>query len=283
MDYHLTSFPLLEHIKSRAKWDDEFPSRVYRPHVETWLRFAQRKSRLNSYTPRLVVSSSKRDEVFAEIAAAYLLDELLGFPITEWEPSGNGNTKGEFLISVGEVSVFCEVKSPGWERDVVAEQGPGSPRLRLPKLQHAEVRWPDNSVPVRAAIEKAYGKFRGDMPNLLIVNDDLFDPLLDDELPIEQALWQKAVLPQNVQEKPIGCFVTDACKLLSGLLVMNKPRPLGNNSGQEERSIPVPEQPISKPVKGSECIEGMRYDYSLYRNEYASRPLPDELVRRIAQ
>ena len=97
-----------------------------------------------------------------------------------WEPPGAGGTHGEFLTGFDpRQAVFVEVKSPGWEDEIVQDQGQGSPRLQKPKYIHAEARSTAPWASVRHAVKKAYPKMPTNMPTMLVINDDLMVALLD--------------------------------------------------------------------------------------------------------
>ena len=121
---------------------------------------------------------------------------------------------GEFSFGFDGKEIFCEVKSLGWEREIVEREGVNSPRLNQSKYIRGEGGSFDNSSYVQATVLKAYPKFPINQPTLLILVDDFKVPLSDD--PID--MW-KALFKENV-----GCFTTNQfCNLGAiGVLCMEK-------------------------------------------------------------
>jgi hypothetical protein len=172
--------PLLHEVAQGAQWvgADEFPSCVtWADEHEAWLRFAKETGGFDHYVRRLRGPKETRDEAFAELAVAYFFVKLCGMPFGGWEPVGADGKRGEFLI--GSPSAFVEVKSPGWEDEIVKAEGRGSARLQQPKYIHAEARSTGPWSSVRHAVKKAYPKMPDTMPTLLVINDDLMVSLLD--------------------------------------------------------------------------------------------------------
>jgi len=221
---------ILDDILKNAKWkgQDAFPSNeLLENECEKWLVYLNNKGWLSEYMPRLIkMDTKKRDEVLSEISSAYFLEEICGIPVKEVEQEGINNKRGDFIVSVDSMDVFCEVKSPGWEADIVKEQGPKSERLKMPKYINAETRSVGNSDAIRYAIEDAYEKLPEDMPNLLIINDDLWFSILDEPvddgmpLSVNNALFYKPLPPPYSDERPQGCFMTDQYRVLSGALFL---------------------------------------------------------------
>lgn len=213
----IASHPLLKKIATDSRWigKDQFPSNeLSRDRVVRWLEYVDSKSQFDGFLPRLKDSPDKRDECLAEITAAYFIEACAGYPITTWEPAGNNGKLGEFSFTFGSKEIFCEVKSPGWEREVVEREGVKSPRLNQPKYIRGEGGSFDNSLYVRDTVLKAYPKFPIKQPTLLILVDDFKVALSDD--PID--MW-KALFKENV-----GCFTTNHfCNLGAiGVLCMEK-------------------------------------------------------------
>jgi hypothetical protein len=165
---------------------DGFPSDVvWADEHEAWLAFIKQAGALDHYRRRLRGPKETRDEAFAEIAAAYFFAKRCGLTIFEWEPAGAGGKVGEFLMGPDrDHPIFVEVKSPGWEAEIVKTEGRESPRLQRSKYI-SEGRWTDPGAALRHAITKAYPKMPDTMPTLLVVNDDLVVSLLD---------WSKAAV-----------------------------------------------------------------------------------------
>ena len=213
----ISQHPLLSKIAEGSRWlgKDEFPSNeMSRDRIVEWLEYINSKGQFDRLLPRLKDVPAKREETFAEIKAAYFIEKYAGYPITVWEPPGNNGKVGEFTFVFEGREIFCEVKSPGWEREVVESEGPSSPRLKKAKYLLGDHGWVDNSDYIRDTILKAYPKFSINKPTLLILVDDFKVPLNDN--PID--MW-KALYKENV-----GCFTTSRfCNLGAiGVLCMEK-------------------------------------------------------------
>jgi hypothetical protein len=155
---------LLHQVAHDAQWvgRDDFPSCLdWADEHEAWLRFIDAQGAFPIYLPRLKGPKERRDEAFAEIATAYSFATRCGMSIFAWEPPGAAGKLGEFLIGFDpRHPVFVEVKSPGWEDEIVQVQGQSSPRLLEPKYIHAEARSTDPTASVRHAVKKAYLRCR---------------------------------------------------------------------------------------------------------------------------
>ena len=212
----MSQHPLLASIAESSRWlgKDQFPSVARRDDVIKWLEYLDGKSQFPRYLPRLKDTPAKRDEALAEIYAAYFIEKYAGYPITAWEPPGNNGKQGEFSFGFDGKGIFCEVKSPGWEREIVEREGVNSLRLNQPKYIRGEGGSFDNSSYVQDTVLKAYPKFPINQSTLLILVDDFKVPLSDD--PID--MW-KALFKENV-----GCFTTNQfCNLGAiGVLCMEK-------------------------------------------------------------
>ena len=97
---------------------DQFPAwQVWADEVEAVLEFLHAEHRLAAFFPIIqrAKTTQHRDALFAEARATYFL-VAGGFRILQWEPPGEGATKGEVLVSLGDSpAVFVEVKQPGWQ------------------------------------------------------------------------------------------------------------------------------------------------------------------------
>ena len=210
---------LFDEVFDGARWhgDDAFPSTTeFRDEVESWLAFAKDAGQLERLTPRLRASRQQRDETLAEICAAYVMNRLLRFPIVGWEIKTANNRDVEFLVRVGTVDLYCEVKSPGWEGELSKSEQTGD-RKKQPKYQNAEVRSVARWKSIRHAIKKSVPKFLGSKCNLVITVDDLFVSVL--EAPpnnIDIALFEK----QGLYEGEKGYFADDEYASVGGVLMM---------------------------------------------------------------
>lgn len=185
--------PLLHLVSQEARWKgrDQYPSSTeLADEHERWLHLAHAKGAFDHYLGRFRGSPRQRDEALAEMGAAYFLSSRCGLEIVSWEPVGLGGKRGEFVVSFPPARrLFVEVKSPGWEAEIVQSHGAGSQRLKEPKYLDGEVRWIGPWEAVRRAVAKAYGKMPEDMPTLLIIWDDLFVPLGDLPDAVDIALY----------------------------------------------------------------------------------------------
>lgn len=212
----MSQHPLLAAIAQGSRWlgQDQFPSEIRRDDVIKWLEYSYSRNQFERFLPRLKDVPAKRDEALAEIYVAYFIEKCTGYPITTWEPPGNNGKLGEFSFAFEGKEIFCEVKSPGWEREIVESEGPSSPRLKKAKYLPGDHGWFDNSDYVRDTILKAYPKFPLNKPTLLILVDDFKVSLTDDPIDMWKALY-----------KPhMGYFTTNQfCNLGAiGVLCMEK-------------------------------------------------------------
>jgi hypothetical protein len=163
-------------IRDKADWstEDQFPSdQVWADEVERILSFTQVQGPFEHYLGRLRGRARQRISALAELRVAFFFSRN-EFRVVEWEPIGANNREGEFTIRTpAGTGVFVEVKGPSWEAELSHEER-ASGRKQMPKYLHAEARWVGSWIDIRSAVDKAYGKFRSDTPNLLIIADDLF-------------------------------------------------------------------------------------------------------------
>jgi hypothetical protein len=114
--------PLTQQLRKGARWAglDQLPAwQIWADDVEEVLEFLKRESRLDAFLAvvQKVLTPQHRDACLAEVRAAFHLARN-GFRILEGEPSGEGTTKGEVLVSLpGTPSIFVEVKQPSWQGD----------------------------------------------------------------------------------------------------------------------------------------------------------------------
>jgi hypothetical protein len=122
-------------------------------------------------------SAYQRDRAFSEIGIACYLEKQRCLPIIDWEPTGNGAKKGEYMVQGPTGPIFVEVKTGGWQKDIMEEQGRHSPRLSQPKYLDGEARSVAPWAVIRNAIANAYPKFTNSIPSLLIIRDDYLTSL----------------------------------------------------------------------------------------------------------
>lgn len=210
----ISQHPLLTKIAEGSRWlgKDEFPSNeIARDRVVEWLEYINSKGQFGRFLSRLKDVPAKREETFAEIKAACFIEKCAGYPITTWEPSGNNGKLGEFSFTFENQEIFCEVKSPGWEREIVEREGPKSPRLNQPKYIRGEGGSFGNWEYVQDTVLKAYSKFPDSKPNLLILVDDFKVSLGDDQIDMWKALYKPNV----------GCFTTSEYCNLGAVAVLD--------------------------------------------------------------
>jgi hypothetical protein len=97
-----------------------------------------------------------------------------GFRVVAWRPLGAGRNEGECIVEgPWKQQVFVEVKSPGWEGEASEDERMAA-RLTLAKHVDLECRPVAPWLKIQYAVDKAYKKFRADVPNLLVIAADLF-------------------------------------------------------------------------------------------------------------
>ena len=263
MNFDIRKYPLLTKIYSNAKWKDTdgFPSNeIWAENIEKWLFFIYSKGESTRFEPRLIKQNTRqRDKTLAEINVAYFVEKELGFSIVEWEPNGYNNNPGDFLLGGNSVSIYCEVKSPGWESEVVKAPWIDNSRLKKPKYINGEYYVDGDPKPIRRSIDKDYNSFPPDKPTLLIINDDLPTPILDQVEyngnldSIYKALYYKPLSFPYEDINPQGCFVSNSYENLSGIMIFNV-----------------------RLVYGKEKIE---YRYKIFQNKYAINKLPESMLK----
>jgi hypothetical protein len=182
---------LVSDIYARAPWaGDGYPAwQKFADEFERLLQFAENNGVLPMYTKELCARAAQRDSAIEELRVAMLIADA-GFSIGTWRPAGLGTREGEFLVRTraGE-TVFVEVKSPGWEGQISANDRAAG-RLKQPKYRDTEAFWVNNGPPLAYAVEKAYPKFAPSSANLLVISDDLHFPLgFGTSLWVVQALY----------------------------------------------------------------------------------------------
>ncbi len=177
------------------------------------------KQQREEFAQRLRNAEKHRSAALMELRVARCMEEG-GFPVIEWAPGGAGQSKGEFIVQAGDGHrVFVEVKSPGWQAEVMNWSGkkPNAlqeQRLEQPKYIDGEGGATAPWMALRFAIDKSYknqNKFKNDSRNLLVVADDLIVPLEHGtDMQAEQALFS------TVETDP-GYFTDDRYEKLGGV------------------------------------------------------------------
>lgn len=233
--------PLSSAIYDGAPWaGDGYPAwQMFADELELLLAFAARAGVLEMYSKELRGRASQRDSAIEELRVANLL-KLNGFPITQWRPVGLPPKEGEFLVrGTDGAEIFVEVKSPGWESEITAEERHAG-RLQQPKYRGTEAFYGNSSAGVRFAIDKAYPKFDPKRVNVLVVADDLLFPL-----GYESSFWVRDALYRDD-----GKFTTGAYESLGGVGFLVKQQ-------RDERAWA---------------------EMRLFLNQHALRPLPTAFV-----
>jgi hypothetical protein len=132
-----------------ARWQgrDPFPAwQTWADDVEAVLEFLDRQQRFAIFRTKIQQTRSPqyRDAMFAEARASFYLHRL-GFDFLEWEPLGEGTSRGEGLVRMGmSPPIFVEVKQPSWHGEFlplsIADQNRLSPEEKAGRL--ARMRQP---------------------------------------------------------------------------------------------------------------------------------------------
>lgn len=178
---HVRLGPLTMTMMERSRWQgkDAFPSsQLFADEVEKVLNFALSNGQFGPYLGLLAGTASQRDAALAELRVAFFFRRN-GFRISGWRPVGANNRDGEYLLrGPAGVDVFTEVKGPGWESELSKEEI-NRGRQRQKKHLYCEPRATQPYRAIRLSVDKAYGKFPPDTPNLLVIVDDLFISLAE--------------------------------------------------------------------------------------------------------
>ncbi len=217
---------LLDDILKVAVWKDkdDFPyDSLFQVELQNWLQYAKSKGWYDEYLPRLTkMDINKRDEALDEILAAYFLEEKMHFVVKDREPKGANGKRGEFILVAEGTDILCEVKSPGWESEIVKKEGVHSSRLKTSKYLPVEARWGDDSAAIKATVDKSYEKLPNDKPSLLIIVDDFWRSLFQSttfKRTIYHALYYED-RPEPCKDPPSGYFATKDYENLSGILFL---------------------------------------------------------------
>jgi hypothetical protein len=137
--FHITGFgkvgigPHLTEIATGSRWaedeNDQFPSdQQWSDSFEqmlTWFAGKFSTKYHGRVITRLRGTRRSRDETFAEIIAAYFIEQACGYSVIDWEPEfAQGNTADFTIVaSLAALSpeILVEVKAPSWTRERVEE------------------------------------------------------------------------------------------------------------------------------------------------------------------
>jgi hypothetical protein len=189
---HVRLGPLTKHFLSGSRWEgaDAFPAwQEWADDVEDILVFLQRENRLQAFlaTAKMARPARDRDALLAEARVAFHL-AMNGFRILQWEPPGEGTSKGEFLVSLANCSpIFIEVKQPGWEGEFLPQRIGERNKLSLADRKRRLARIKQGKfIPgkveggavgshlasMNVVRRNALPKFTDKCPNLAIVSDN---------------------------------------------------------------------------------------------------------------
>ena len=194
--------------------------------IEKHLRFMRDKCWLRSIKRQL--QSRNYDSFLSEIFAAYFIENTLRLEVTGWNPKTKQGRDVEFGINdKGGREIFCEVKSPGWQGQLTTEEIQSGRAKRAKYSKSGEARYVAPYEHIRQTIGKAYAKFPASKQNLLIVTDDLFEPIAMDQL----VTWGPHKMPMNIwyalyntnkdRYGGLGCFKTKDYENLAAILFLN--------------------------------------------------------------
>lgn len=227
---------LINKLLKQANWNDDFPSNeVWKGFYDDLLRFASNKNILNNFWPRLKSSKkNQRDGAFAEILAAYFIENNLGYQVDGWNvPTANQRDVDFTFTDKNNEKIYCEVKNPGWKGELDRESSPEAKqeaniRSKKEKHQDGEFRSYATWREIRKTIENAYGKYLQDKKNLLILVPDFWVSLFDtcQDLNIRIALFEE----NGIYNNEMGYFCTDKYRNLGGVLFLEPELKSGSNN-----------------------------------------------------
>lgn len=152
------------------------PCDEWKDDIEKHLKFMQDKGWLKLIKTQL--KSRNYESFLSEIYAAYFVEVNLGFEVTAWNPKTKEGRDVEFRIKDKAGSeIFCEVKSPGWQGQLTKEEIDSGRTKRPKNSTFGESRYVNPYKNIRVEIDKSYKKFLIDKQNLLIITDNLFQPI----------------------------------------------------------------------------------------------------------
>jgi hypothetical protein len=256
---------LSERLLREAEWKRQghvYPTLpAWHSELEGLLGFIQAHGRVDSYWPDL--TSARPRQFFAalqEIRVARFL-AANGFPVAKWQPPGRGNHKGEFSVQAVPLPIFVEVKSPDWEGQLTPEERDAG-RKEQGKYSNLVHGADDGWRAIRASVKKAYPKFSLVQPNLLVIADDRWLPLVfSGELSVQHALH----FASTVLDGEAGYFTTTNFENLGGVALFQAILP-----------VDLPPEFSDKPL----CYEFLLYPNPKARAETA---LPANFIQTFLQ
>ena len=247
------------------------PCDEWKAEIEKHLRFMRDKGFLKMIKSDL--QSREYESFLSEIFAAYFIENVLGFEVTRWNPQTTKQGHDvECCIKDGAGGeIFCEVKSPGWPGQLTRDEIQ-SGRAKLAKYcKPGEARYVAPYQHIRQTIGKAYAKFPASKQNLLIVTDDLFQPIAMDQL----VTWGPHKMPMNISYAldntnkdrygGIGCFKTKDYENLGGILFLNDrflPKFFAWFEANANARMPLSRQFVARALKlNEERTRSAEHDY----------------------
>jgi predicted nucleotidyltransferase len=157
-------------------------SQAFADEFEQLLEFARSRGVFEEYLQRLQSKERERqrDAALAELRVARYLSQKGYEPLRDtWQPNGGTDSDGEFVVQGTSGSrVMVEVKRRDWQSELRQDKIKDG-RAKKGKYPNLEARSVGAGGPIRGAIDKAYKKFKGEIPTLLVLDvDGLFLPPL---------------------------------------------------------------------------------------------------------
>lgn len=294
---HVRLGPLTQQMLAGALWYglDRFPAwQVWADDVEQVLAFLQAEGRIAAFLDVIQKAQTPRhrNAFLAEAQGPFQLARN-GFRIVQWEPPGEGTTKGDVLVSLpGSPLIFVEVKQPGWQGEHkprrVAEMGALSPeekqqcfdRMKQDKYLNGEGGAVAPHVAAMDVVRRnALPKLTDQCPNLVIVVDDL--RLTPVGLPgLDYLVEREFSNPDHDPDDPDDVFTYER---LGGMLFLHL-EPENSNTiyyyaDFVENSAALPRCALPPPVRA--LLSQMR-DVSRLKcqQQYADRPSVFDILRR---
>ena len=253
--------PLTQQLLSSAKWQgtDQFPAwQIWADDVEEVLAFLHKENRLAAFLSDIqkVQTPQHRDALLAEARAAFHLARS-GFHILQWEPPGEGTTRGDVLVSFDHSpAIFVEVKQPGWQGEFLPQRAAERSRLAFQEKQRRLSRIRQGKfIPgvveggavgshlasMNVVRRNALPKCTDDCPNLAIVLDDcMVSPV---GLPgLAEYVLQEFVRPGRDPDDPDDFFTYER---LGGVLFL---RPEAESSRMIDYGVDFVENPNVLPA-----------------------------------
>jgi hypothetical protein len=294
---HVRLGPRTRRLLSGAHWQgmDAFPAcQIWADDVELILTFLEGEGRSETFlsTVQSVRTPQHRDARLAEARGAFYLSRN-GFRVVEWEPPGEGLTRGEVMVSLpGAPHVFVEVKQPGWQGEQrprrIAELRGLSPELRercfarMKEEKYIGMEGGPVGSHIRAmdvVRRNALPKLTDRCPNLAVVVDDLkVTPVGLPSLP--EFVVREFSKPDHDPDDPDDVYTYER---LGGILFL---QPEANNDERIDYRADFVENPgvlpaCSLPPSVSAVLSQLRHE-SRQRIErrYAGQPSLFDILKR---